>query len=63
MTATVPQTHLKPTSEVDFLSPGVLEGPRDYHNRPQSIAELKVAITQKIPAIRKEVSASSVPEV
>ena len=25
-----------------------------YENRPQSIAELKVAITQKIRAIRKE---------
>ena len=25
-----------------------------YENRPQSIAELKVAITQKIHAIRKE---------
>ena len=44
MTAIVPQTHLKPT----FLKDHV------YENCPQSIAELKVAITQKIRAIRQE---------
>ena len=44
MTAFVPQTHLKPT----FLKDHV------YENCPQSIAELKVAITQKIRAIRQE---------
>ena len=44
MTAVAPQTHLKPT----FLKDHV------YENHPQSIAELKVAITQKIRAIRKE---------
>ena len=44
MTAVAPQTHLKLT----FLKDHV------YENHPQSIAELKVAITQKIHAIRKE---------
>ena len=44
MTAVAPRTHLKPT----FLKDHV------HENRPQSIAELKVAITQKIRAIRKE---------
>ena len=44
MTAFVPQTHLKPT----FLKDHV------HENRPQSIAELKVAITQKICAVRNE---------
>ena len=44
MTAVALQTHLKPT----FLKDHV------YENRPQSTAELKVAITQKIRAIRKE---------
>ena len=46
MTAFVPQTHLKPT----FLKDHVCE------NGPQSTSELKVAITQKIRAIRKSVS-------
>ena len=40
----MPQTHLKPT----FLKDHV------YENHPQSSDELKVAITQKIRAIRKE---------
>ena len=44
MTAVAPQTHLKPT----FLKDHV------YENGPQSTAELKVAIIQKIRAIRKE---------
>ena len=44
MTAVALQTHLKPT----FLKDHV------YENRPQSTAELKVAITQKIRGIRKE---------
>ena len=44
MTAVALQTHLKPT----FLKDHV------YENRPQFMAELKVAITQKIRAIGKE---------
>ena len=44
MTAFAPQTHLKPM----FLKDHV------YENRPQSIGEMKVAITQKIRAVRKE---------
>ena len=43
MTTVVPQTHLKPTLK-DHV----------FENHPQSIAELKVTITQKICAIRKE---------
>ena len=53
MTAVATQIHLKPTSEVDFYLGGFLKD-HVYENRPQSIAELKVAITQTIRAIRKE---------
>ena len=53
MTAVAPQTRLKPTSEADFYLWGFLKE-HVYENRPQSIAELKVAITQKIRAVRKE---------
>ena len=53
MTAVASQTHLKPTSEVDFYLWVSLKD-HVYENRPQSIAELKAAITQKSRAIRKE---------
>ena len=46
MTAVAPQTP-------DFYLWGFLKD-HVYENRPQSIAELKVAITQKMRAIRKE---------
>ena len=46
MTAVAPQTP-------DFYLWGFLKD-HVYENRPQSIAELKVAFTQKIRALRKE---------
>ena len=58
MTTVALQAHMKPTSKV-VNHPDTLFLPDStnlqvYENRPQSIAELKVAITQKIRAVRKE---------